>query len=162
MEQVFVLLGSNLENRFANLQAARKHIADAGNSIIQQSSVYETEPWGLSDQPNFINQVVVIQTGLEPLQLLASLQRIEHAMGRVRGEKYAPRTIDLDILFYGDRIVQELNLTIPHPHIAARRFTLIPLVEINPDWRNPIDGQSMKILLDRCTDDLIVKKITGY
>ncbi len=133
---IYLSLGSNLGDRANNLLKAIEHLPPQVEVIIQ-SSVYETEPWGYSDQPTFLNQVVKARTSLEPIDLLALLKEIEVRMGRKESFRFGPRLIDLDILFYDDLILNTPDLMIPHPRITERAFVLIPLSEISPDLIHP-------------------------
>jgi 2-amino-4-hydroxy-6-hydroxymethyldihydropteridine diphosphokinase len=135
MADVYIGLGSNVGNRTVHLTRARVAIASRAGAILAESSIYDTAPWGPVPQDNYLNQVIRISTELSPHDLLNTLHEIERAAGRDRGreERYGPRTLDLDILLYGDRAVQEDGLVIPHPRIAERAFVLVPLAEIAPD-----------------------------
>lgn len=157
MEGVFLLTGSNLGDRHANLMMAAQQIEQACGQIIQQSSVYQTAAWGKADQADFFNQVLEINTSLSPEVLLHTVLAIEQSMGRIRQEKWGARTIDIDILYYGSKIVEATNLSIPHPGIASRRFVLSPLNEIAPDFTHPVLLLSNQQLLAACTDSLAVK-----
>lgn len=159
MSQVFLLLGSNLGDREAVLFQAREYIDSLAGSIVKFSAVYETEPWGNTNQPGFLNQVLQISTKYSPPDLLAKIGSIEKMCGRVRDEKWGPRTLDIDILYFSNEIVVQNDLKIPHPGISERRFTLIPLVEIAPDFIHPIFNVSNKTLLERCEDRSEVKPI---
>ena len=136
--------GSNLGNRQATLRAARERLgALAGARLVAASPVYETPPWGDADQPRYLNQVVALELGPDwsPGRLLATLWEIEAALGRVRTDRrYGPRTLDLDILLYGDRRIDEPDLTVPHPRLRERAFVLVPLADIAPHAVIP-DGQ---------------------
>jgi 2-amino-4-hydroxy-6-hydroxymethyldihydropteridine diphosphokinase len=159
METIYLLLGSNLGDRYRNLDLARQQISRQIGTLVTQSSVYKTAAWGKTNQPAFYNQVVAVKTVLSPRKALEILQSIEEALGRTRAEKWGPRIMDIDILFWGDQIVNEPNLTIPHPGIPQRRFTLMPLVEIRKDFIHPILRRDMKALLEECTDSLSVEKL---
>jgi 2-amino-4-hydroxy-6-hydroxymethyldihydropteridine diphosphokinase len=126
--------------------------------IGERSRTYETEPWGIADQPHFLNMVVSGETDLEPLALLRFLKGIERAMGRTRGIRYGPRVIDLDILFYEDRVINNEDLVVPHPRLAERRFVLVPLADIAPSWIHPALGGTIRELLSRLPDDGSVKR----
>ncbi len=140
--QAYIGLGSNLGDRAVYLAAARRSLDDTpGILIARASSLYETEPVGYTDQDWFLNQVVAIATSLHPYQLLQVLQGIEQDLGRRRLIRWGPRVIDLDLLLYGDAILPDPDLTIPHPRIYERSFVLVPLCEIAPDHVHP-DGQT--------------------
>jgi 2-amino-4-hydroxy-6-hydroxymethyldihydropteridine diphosphokinase len=149
---VFLGLGSNVGDKKANLQEALRHLVEAGQRVIQSSSLYQTEPVDFIRQDWFLNLVIRLETGLSPLALLALCQEIETALGRDRALPKGPRTIDLDILFYGDSIISEPGLQIPHPRLHLRRFVLVPLSEMTPDWVHPGLGQSVADLLIQCPD----------
>jgi 2-amino-4-hydroxy-6-hydroxymethyldihydropteridine diphosphokinase len=129
---VYLGLGSNLGDRRSNLEESIKQISEFA-VIKKSSSIYETEPWGLKDQPKFLNQVILVETKLAPKELLSRLKTIEQIMGRKKTVLYGPRLIDLDILFFDDLMMKTFNLIIPHPHITERAFVLVPLAEIAPD-----------------------------
>jgi len=154
---VVILLGSNQGNRLDFLAHARHEMGVTAGSIHAVSSIYESSSWGDQAQPDYLNQAVILNTRLEPPALLDVLLDIEKSMGRKRTAKWASRIIDLDILFYGDRIVRENNLQIPHPRISDRRFTLMPLAELLPGFIHPVSGKSMIDLLLMCSDNLRVK-----
>jgi 2-amino-4-hydroxy-6-hydroxymethyldihydropteridine diphosphokinase len=133
----YLCLGSNIGDRIANLRKAVT-LLDPKVHVKAQSSIYQTEPWGYSDQPTFLNQVIKIDTDLEPFELLEFVKEIEFSIGRQETFRYGPRLIDLDILFYDDLILDTPKLTIPHPRIIERAFVLIPLAEIAPDLLHPV------------------------
>ena len=138
MEIAFISIGSNLGDRVANCKTAVEFLKASARAKAS-SSLYETAPWGKVDQPDFINQVVEIETSVPPLELLAILETIETRMGRVKtGERWGPRVIDLDIIFYGNKIMESVDLTIPHPLMSERAFVLVPLAEIAPGFVHPV------------------------
>lgn len=147
MPVVFIGIGSNLGDREGNCLRSIELMRQRGIAVIRQSSLYETEPWGVTEQPKFINMAVEAETSLAPRQLLNALKEIERQMGRTVTEKWGPRVIDLDILFYDDMIVDEPDLKIPHPLIAEREFVLRPLCEIAPDLKHPVTGRTIKEML---------------
>ena len=153
MMQAILLLGTNLNDRMQNLSLAPKNIIERIGMIEAESGTYRTAPWGNTEQNDFLNKVVVVRTTLSPYKLLSELLDIEKEMGRVRTIKWAPRLIDLDILYFGNSIVNEPGLIIPHPFIQDRRFTLIPLTEVLPDFEHPIFHQTNAELLAKTTDN---------
>jgi 2-amino-4-hydroxy-6-hydroxymethyldihydropteridine diphosphokinase len=126
-------LGSNLDNPPKNLERALPELAALGQ-IISKSRLYHTKPWGVLDQPNFCNAVLQLETTLAPQELLVQLKEIEQRLGRKTSRRWGPRLIDLDILTYGDLVVDEPNLTIPHLHMNDRAFVLIPLCDVDPSF----------------------------
>ena len=160
MNDVYLLTGGNIGDRLAYLQKAYELIETRAGTVTKKSRVYETAAWGVTDQQAFLNQVLCIETGLEPEKLLETLLAIEIQLGRRRIEKMGPRVIDIDILFYGDRILSLPQLTVPHPRIAERRFVLTPLDEIAPDYVHPVFKKRVKELLEECKDDLAVNIYT--
>ena len=157
--QVFLLLGSNLGDRGQVLASAREAIAAQAGSIIRQSAIYETEPWGNTDQPVFLNQVLEISTSLLPEDLLRIILNIEHDLGRVRYERWGARVIDIDILYFGQTVMDSARLTLPHPRIQDRRFVLAPLAEIAAGFVHPLLQKTSTQLLEECPDTSAVSKI---
>jgi 2-amino-4-hydroxy-6-hydroxymethyldihydropteridine diphosphokinase len=153
---IFLLLGSNEGDREANLAQARQAIKASVGTIVKSSSLYKTAAWGVTEQPEFYNQVIQVTTVLDPAPLLTTILYIEESLGRVRIQKWGPRIIDIDILFYNTTIIESDNLTIPHVGIPHRRFTLVPLHEIAPDFLHPVLKKSIRRLLRECTDTLSV------
>lgn len=160
MEAVYLLTGTNLGDRLDNLNKAREYVEQASGRIITCSSIYETAAWGKTDQPDFLNQVIELRTALNPEELLRSVLSIEKDLGRTRKEKWGERIIDIDILYFGSRIVQSDTLLLPHPAIAQRRFVLTPLCEIAPAFVHPSMNKSNEQLLLMCADMLPVKKLS--
>lgn len=156
---VFLLLGTNMGDRNKNLGDAIIAIEQDIGSIQKKSSVYKTAAWGKMDQDPFHNQVVELVTSLPPQLVLQALLAIEKKMGRKREQPWGERIIDIDILFFGDQIIETPDLIIPHTQIAYRRFTLIPLNEIAPDLIHPVLQKKVGELLDACQDQLSVIKI---
>lgn len=148
---VYLGLGSNLGDRQANLVEAVKRFPETLR-LRRASALYETDPWGYTDQPKFLNQVVEAETDLTPTELLETIKAIEEALGREVTFRYGPRLIDIDILFYNDLVWQTDGLTVPHPNLHDRPFVLIPMAELAPDFRHPLLGRSMQELADEAGD----------
>lgn len=142
----YLSLGSNLGNREQNLKEAVRRASTLGR-VVAVSSFYETEPVEVTDQPWFLNCVLALETTAEPAQLMRELLRIEHEMGRQRLVKKGPRSIDIDILLFGNAVVNTPDLTIPHPEMTRRRFVLEPLAEIAPDLLHPVSQKTVTLLL---------------
>ncbi|CAN5600237.1 2-amino-4-hydroxy-6-hydroxymethyldihydropteridinediphosphokinase [soil metagenome] len=159
IDGVFLLLGTNLGDRKQNLETARLFLKSSFIKIKSLSSLYESEPWGIARQPAFYNQAIEILTQLSPEKLLIFLKNIEQDMGRVQNERWKERIIDIDILYYQDKINDDPFLKIPHPEIPNRKFTLMPLNEIAPDFIHPILKLNQRELLELCDDPLEVNKI---
>jgi len=158
MHQSFLLLGTNLGDRLLYMKEAIEMLKSHNCNITGASSVYETEPVGMNGVNDFLNRVIIIQTVLNPFELLDTIQIIEQQLGRkrLRGIQTS-RTMDIDILFYDDIIIQEDKLTIPHPRLHLRKFCLIPLRETAPAFLHPLLKKDMKTLTDECPDPSYVK-----
>lgn len=149
---VYLGLGSNMGDRAANLTKAIALINRNVGKIVKQSHVYETEPWGNPHQDMFLNQVLMLNTSLEPREMLDVLNKIERELGRERKEKWGPRPIDIDILFYGKRLIRDKGLEIPHPELHKRSFVLVPLMEIAPELEHPVLKKAIDELYMECDD----------
>ena len=154
----YLLLGSNLGDRATLLHAAQAQLAVAAGEITAASALYETAAWGREDQPAFLNQALAIRTYLPADQLLAQCLAAERQAGRERREHWGSRTLDVDILLFGDVIIAEPGLTVPHPRLADRRFALVPLAEIAGALRHPELNLTVMELLARCPDPLPVQR----
>lgn len=154
---IFLLLGSNLGDRAANLARARRHLQIACGPILKTSAIYTTAAWGVTDQPDFLNQALCLQSILSPQALLQTVLRIEQEIGRVRLQKWGARTIDIDILFFGDRAVQTPELIIPHPELQNRRFALVPMNEMAGSFMHPVLNKTIQELLRICPDTSAVE-----
>ena len=152
---IIILLGSNLGDRLANLQQAIASIASF-STILQQSNIYQTAAWGNTDQADFLNQAIEIQTNQTAENLMHALLAIESQMGRVRLQKWEPRIIDLDIIFYESEIHTTDFIQIPHPEMQNRAFVLKPLLDLIPNFEHPILKQSISQLWEKCPDQLEV------
>ncbi|WP_299456930.1 2-amino-4-hydroxy-6-hydroxymethyldihydropteridine diphosphokinase [uncultured Microscilla sp.] len=159
MSITYLLLGTNLGDKTQNLYTATQMLASQAGVVQKHSAIYETMPWGIPDQPVFYNQVLVIDTSLEVRELLRVTQSIEVAMGRQKYRKWGERLIDIDILYYGQMMLESEDLNVPHSQIALRRFTLTPLVEIAPLLVHPALRLTQTQLLAQCPDKLEVKKV---
>lgn len=159
MQEVYLLLGSNLGDRLTQVGSAAGSIEKYIGKIVRKSACYETASWGNTDQPDFINQVLIVRTGLTAREVLERALDIEIRLGRVRHEKWGSRLIDIDILFYGDQVITEPDLVVPHPHLHERAFVLIPLEEISPDLIHPVLKRTVSELARNLDDALLVKRI---
>lgn len=146
MTEVLIALGSNLGDREANLATAIDALSP-DVIILDRSPVYETDPQYVTDQPNFLNMAVRGETALDPERLLARLKALETALGREKGRRFGPRLIDLDIIFFGDDVVEGPDIQIPHPRMAERDFVLFPLADIAPQKKHPVTGRSVSDML---------------
>lgn len=159
MHFVYLILGSNIGNSKLTLQKALLDIEREIGRLMALSTRYETAPWGVIDQPNYLNQVVKVETALSPRETLNKVLAIEARLGRTRKEKWEARIIDIDILYFDQAIIDEPDLKIPHPLLHLRSFVLTPLAEIAPGFVHPIFKLSTWALLDRLQDDAVVKKL---
>ncbi len=158
MNKTYLLLGSNIGNSKASLSKAIIQIKSNIGDVVRQSSLYSTAAWGNIKQPDFLNQVIIVETELTALQTMQTILAIEKRMGRVRTVKNAPRIIDIDILFFNKEITDENKLTIPHPQLQNRRFVLVPLNQLSPNLKHPLLKKTVHQLLIHCPDNLNVKK----
>ncbi len=158
MNTIYLLLGSNLKNPAQQLSIARKYIETQIGEIIKASSFYATAAWGNTNQPDFLNQVIIVQTAFSAAKTMETILTIEEDMGRIRTEKNAPREIDIDILFFNHDIINLPELIIPHPLLQERKFVLIPLNEIATSYIHPILLKTTQELLEICPDSLDVQK----
>lgn len=159
MNAAYLLIGGNIGNRGENLSEARAHIENGIGEIIKTSSIYQTASWGITEQPDFLNQVLLVNTKFSAEETMQLILSVENKMGRVRTQKNASRIIDIDILFFNYEIISDQNLTIPHPEIQNRKFALIPLNEIAPDFIHPVFKQSIRNLLSTSKDKLEVNPL---
>lgn len=159
MIEVFLLLGSNMGNRRLLLQEAIHRISNQVGPVKKVSSVYETQSWGKTDEPDYLNQVISLDTDAAPADLLKKLLLIEHELGRERRERWGARVIDIDILFYGSQVIDTPELQIPHPRLHQRRFTLVPLAEIGANFVHPVNKKNILQLIYELEDNLIVRKL---
>ena len=158
MNKLYLLFGSNLGNSKAQLTKARQHIEKLIGPVTRQSSLYTTAAWGNTKQPDFLNQVISVETKLTAAQTMQTILNIEKKMGRLRTVKNAPRIIDIDILFFNKEIIDLKYLIIPHPQIQNRRFVLVPLNQLSPNLKHPVLKKTVHQLLTHCPDNLNVKK----
>jgi 2-amino-4-hydroxy-6-hydroxymethyldihydropteridine diphosphokinase len=159
MSRIFIGLGSNLGDRAKYLHQALWELENLHQTTVKKySSIYETEPVGVKEQPKFLNMVVELDSTLRPDDLVRELKEIEHRAGRTLGEHWGPREIDLDLLYYGGEMLNEAELQVPHPEISNRRFVLVPLKEIAAEFQDPLRHLSVEELLQRCSNTSAVRK----
>ncbi len=158
MNTTYLLLGSNMGNPQQQLLQAISSIEHLIGKLIRQSNLYQTAAWGKTDQPDFLNQVIIVETNLTASETMQTILGIEEKLGRVRTVKNASRTIDIDILFFNTDIIHQKDLLVPHPEIANRRFVLVPLNELSPHMKHPVLHKTIHELLEICPDKLDVKK----
>ncbi|SIT28539.1 2-amino-4-hydroxy-6-hydroxymethyldihydropteridinediphosphokinase [Filimonas lacunae] len=161
MNRAYLLIGGNLGDRTAYLSRAVSQIQEKCGVVVQQSSIYETAAWGVEDQPSFYNQALLLHTSFAAPVLMQQLLDIETSLGRERTIKMGPRTIDIDVLLYNEEVIQSELITVPHPHLPQRRFALLPLAEIAPQYVHPQLHETITTLLKNCPDTLDVHKISG-
>ena len=159
MNEVYLQLGSNIGDRLGNLDQSIKIITERIGNVLEKSSVYESTPWGVENQRNFLNQVIFVKSNFDPHTILDLVLQIEKDMGRIRIEKWGERIIDIDILFIDDLIIESENLCIPHEFIAKRKFVLQPMCEIAPAFIHPKLNKTISQLLEECIDD---EKVNVY
>lgn len=160
MHKVFLGIGGNIGNKQHNFRLAKELIEKELGKLIQSSSIYETPPWGFHSEDVFWNQVLLIETKLEAIELLWRIHKIEEQFGRTRGtEGYTSRQMDVDILYFDDVFMETKNLIIPHPKIHERKFVLVPLCEIAPDFKHPLRRLTSIEMLESSRDDSIIKKV---
>ncbi|MDA3820471.1 MAG: 2-amino-4-hydroxy-6-hydroxymethyldihydropteridine diphosphokinase [Candidatus Delongbacteria bacterium] len=162
MSDIYLSIGGNLEDRLKNIGLSQQAISDKIGHILDFSPIYETEPWGFKHERHFYNQVLRVQSDLAPEQVLKRCLYIEKSLGRERNasknKNYAGRTMDIDIIFYDDFIIDKPALQIPHPDFKNRLFVLIPLNDIAPDFIDPGSGKSIETLKENCSDTTSYKK----
>lgn len=158
-KRIFLSLGSNIGDRMQYISDALIHLEQSEIKIIRKSGIYQSEPWGVRDQNMFLNQVIEVESAHEPVDLLQTLKTIETTLGRSYRPKWREREIDLDILYYGAEIVNLPLLKIPHAQVRNRRFVLVPLVEIAPDFTDPQTGQTIAEILKVTSDTSMVSLI---
>ena len=162
MNKAYLSLGSNRGNRTANLNRAVNLLSEWTGNVNKVSSLYETPPWKMDDETDFINQVLLLETTLSAPELIDTIILVESMMGRQRmSKKYEPRIIDIDILFFNDEIINTEELTVPHPLIQERKFVLEPMTEIIPGFIHPVFKKSMVQLLSECEDKSEIRKLVS-
>lgn len=160
--QLFLLLGANLGDRFQTLEQAKKQLIESVGALVNESMLYETSPWGVTDQPAYLNQVLELRTLLTPDNVLTHTQSIEQSLGRIRLDRWGARLIDIDLLYYDDLILQTEQLKLPHPLLHERRFVLVPLCEVAPDFVHPILKKTNAELLRDSIDTGLVKPLNTH
>ncbi len=159
-QTAYLLLGGNLGDRVANLKKAIELLNDRVGGVLSVSSLYETAAWGKTDQPAFLNQAVALQTRLSALEVLDLALNIEQELGRVRKDKWGERLIDIDLILFGNQVINIPDkLQVPHPHMQHRKFVMEPLAEIAPGVLHPVLGETMLSICQNISDPLEVKKI---
>lgn len=159
MNTAYLLIGGNLGNVRETFQNAIAAIGQKTGMVKKQSSLYETAAWGMENQPVFLNQALKVATDLSAKEVLKEVLKIEQELGRTRDEKFGPRIIDIDILFFNNDVIDEPDLKVPHPLLHKRNFVLFPLSEIAPELVHPVLQKNIRALLDESSDTLTVKKL---
>ena len=159
MNSVVLHLGSNIGSKKSNIDLAILLISQEIGLINTQSSYYVTDAWGIEDQPSFINAAVIVDSLLEPEEILEKIHVIEQKLGRRKIEKWGPRIIDIDILFFNKQIIEKANLKIPHPEITNRNFVLVPLKELMPEFVHPVLHTTIEYLCEKCEDKGRIRKL---
>ena len=159
MNQLYLLLGSNQQQPQKQLLLAQKNITKIIGNTLRKSAIYQTAAWGNTHQPDFLNQVIVVETKFTAVQTMEAILTIEKNMGRIRNKKNDPRIIDIDILFFNKEIIDSTHLTVPHPQLQNRNFVLIPLNELSPNFKHPVLHKTVHQLLRVSPDKLTVNKI---
>ena len=159
MNQLYLLLGSNQQQPQKQLLLAQKSITKIIGKTLRKSAIYKTAAWGNTQQPDFLNQVIVVETKFTAVQTMQAILTIEKNMGRIRNKKNDPRIIDIDILFFNKEIIDSTHLTVPHPQLQNRNFVLIPLNELSPNFKHPVLHKTVHQLLRVSPDNLTVNKI---
>lgn len=162
MHKVFFSIGGNIGDRHSNLEQAVQEIGKKVGKILSISTIYETKAWGIENQPDFLNQALLVETKLSPLATLDVVLNIELGMGRIRERKWYTRLIDIDLLFFDHQIIESERLTIPHPFLAERNFVLAPLAEIAPDFIHPVFQRRISDLYKKSPDPLEVHIVAPY
>jgi 2-amino-4-hydroxy-6-hydroxymethyldihydropteridine diphosphokinase len=161
MVRAIIMSGSNLGNREQNLLLAKRQIEKRVGLILKSSALYKTEPWNMAGEPEFLNQALLIETALSAKGLMETLLSIENELGRERGLASASRTLDLDLIFYSDAVINEPGLVVPHPRMHLRKFNLLIINEIAPNWNHPVLQLEIQELLSTCIDPLAVSVYQG-
>lgn len=156
LKKIHLLTGGNLGDRHQNLQTAKRLIREKIGEVTKASSLYETAAWGQVEQPDYLNQALEVTTELSPAAVLQAIFEIEKALGRSRRDKWEARTMDIDILFYDNKILKTKDLTIPHPLLHRRNFALVPMLEIAPLKKHPVLGKTIEELYEESEDELDV------
>ncbi len=163
MPAIYLLMGSNLGAKVEHIDSGLEHLRLLPVAVRATSGYYVSPPWGFEHDEKFVNRLVVIDTQMTPPELLARTQRIEHLAGRIRDSHsrgYTARTLDIDILYWDDRIIEIPGLTVPHPRLHLRRFALLPLCEVAPGMIHPVFGKTQEDLLAACTDHSEVTRLS--